>query len=119
MASVALLKAASAKAAKSYTASPTNSTLLSLSKVAAATFSVADTALTQKKVDVAALLAFFAGVFSFGIGILKVGKIMNLMGPAVISGFQTAAAITIALVQVRSPPQGFVRDCGLGAACSA
>jgi hypothetical protein len=82
-AAVALLKAAAAKAVKAYTASPTNSTLLAASKVAATTFSVADVALTQKKVDVASLLAFFAGVFSFGIGILKVGKVMNLMGPAV------------------------------------
>ena len=101
-AAVALLKTAAATAAKTYTKSPTNSTLLAASKAAAATFSLADMALTQKKVDVAALLAFFAGVFSFGIGILKVGKVMNLMGPAVISGFQTAAAITIALGQFKN-----------------
>ena len=101
-AAVALLKAAAAKAAKTYTASPTNSTLLAASKAAAATFTLADAALTTKKVDVAALLAFFAGVFSFGIGIVKVGKVMNLMGPAVISGFQTAAAITIALGQFKN-----------------
>jgi MFS superfamily sulfate permease-like transporter len=101
-AAVALLKTAAATAAKTYTKSPSNSTLLELSQAAAATFSLADVALTQKKVDVAALLAFFAGVFSFGIGILKVGKVMNLMGPAVISGFQTAAAITIALGQFKN-----------------
>ena len=101
-AAVALLKAAAAKAVKSYTAAPSNSTLLAASKAASATFAVADVALTQKKVDVAALLAFFAGVFSLGIGLLKVGKVMNLMGPAVISGFQTAAAITIALGQFKN-----------------
>ena len=82
-ASVALLKAAAAKAVKSYTASPTNSTLLAASKAATLTFTAADAALTHKKVDVASLLAFFAGVFSLGIGLLKIGKVMNLMGPAV------------------------------------
>ena len=91
---VAALKSAASKATKAYTASPTNSTLAASSKAASAAFTLADAALTDKKVEVAALLAFFTGLFSIGIGITKVGKVMNLMGPAVVSGFQTAAAVT-------------------------
>jgi MFS superfamily sulfate permease-like transporter len=44
-------------------------------------------------VDTASLLAFFVGIFSCAIGLLKLGCVFNLMGPAVISGFQTAAAV--------------------------
>ena len=110
-ASVALLKAAAAKAVKSYTASPTNSTLLAASKAATLTFTAADAALTHKKVDVASLLAFFAGVFSLGIGLLKIGKVMNLMGPAVGA---SGACVSLSRVAHAFARSFGVSDCGCG-----
>ena len=80
-AAVNALKLASSAAAKAYTASPTNSTLAAARTAAAASFTAADAMLTSQKIEVAALLAFWSGIFSFGIGILKIGKVMNLMGP--------------------------------------
>ncbi len=62
---VAELKTAASKAAKAFTASPGNSTLAASNLAATAAFAVADAALTEKKVEVAALLACFAGIFSF------------------------------------------------------
>jgi MFS superfamily sulfate permease-like transporter len=93
-AAVAKLKSAASAAAKEYAARPTNSTLAAAKSNADALFALSDAALTQKRVDIACLLACFVGIFAFAIGITKAGKIMNLMGPAVVSGFQTAAAVT-------------------------
>ena len=84
----------------------TNSTYLSYLKAvssnATAASNAANVALIQTQIQTASLLAFYVGIFSFGIGFLKLGFIMNLMGPAVISGFQSAAAITIGLGQLKN-----------------
>jgi MFS superfamily sulfate permease-like transporter len=83
-----------------------NSTQLSYLKAvssnATAASNAANVNLIQTQIQTASLLAFYVGVFSFGIGFMKLGFIMNLMGPAVISGFQSAAAITIGLGQMKN-----------------
>lgn len=56
----------------------------------------------SKRVEVALLLAFFTGVVQLLIGLLRFGNVMNLMSRPVISGFQTAAAITIAMSQMKN-----------------
>lgn len=90
---LARLKAAAGAAAATAAAQRSNLTLVALSARATSEFNTASVAHTQLQVDTAGLLAFFVGVFSLGIGLLKLGSILNLMGPAVISGFQSAAAI--------------------------
>ena len=46
-------------------------------------------------------VAFLAGCFYTGIGILRMGWLTSLLSHSVISGFMTGASITIALSQVR------------------
>ena len=109
-------------ATKAAAASKLNSTLAAADKAATTNYNAANVALIQTQIDTASLLAFFVvrcccavrgprvahachvaqGIFSFGIGFMRMGSVMNLMGPAVISGFQTAASITIALGQFKS-----------------
>ena len=101
-AAVAALKIAASAASKAAAASRLNTTLAAADLGATAAYNAANVALIQTQIDTASLLAFFVGIFSFGIGILRLGSIMNLMGPAVISGFQTAASITIALGQFKT-----------------
>lgn len=96
-AAVAVLKSAASSALKAYNAQPTNAALYILNKRANDAYNAGNSALIQQQVQVASLLAFFVGIFSFGIGFLKLGNVMNLMGAPVISGFQTAASITIAM----------------------
>jgi len=76
--------------------------LKAVSSNATAASNNANVQLIQTQIQTASLLAFYVGIFSFGIGFLKLGFIMNLMGPAVISGFQSAASITIALGQLKN-----------------
>ena len=47
------------------------------------------------------VLAFFTGVFSLLMGILRLGFVTNLLSHAVISGFTSAAAIIIGLTQAK------------------
>lgn len=51
--------------------------------------------LTRTTIQLSLLLACFTGIFQFGIGILRLGNVMNLMSRPVISGFQSGAAVTI------------------------
>lgn len=83
---VASLKSAASSATKAYAAQKTNPALAVLNVRATAAYNTANVELIQTQVEVASLLAFYVGIFSFGIGLLRLGKIMNLMGPAVISG---------------------------------
>jgi len=101
-AAVAALKVAASAASKAAAASRLNTTLAAADLGATAAYNAANVALIQTQIDTASLLAFFVGIFSCGIGMLRLGSIMNLMGPAVISGFQTAASITIALGQFKT-----------------
>ena len=101
-AAVAALKAAASSALKAYNAQPTNVALAVLNLRATAAYNAANVSLIQQQIQVASLLAFFVGIFSFGIGLLKLGDIMNLMGAPVISGFQSAAAITIGMGQLKN-----------------
>jgi sulfate permease, SulP family len=50
---------------------------------------------------VAALLAVLVGVVLLGLGLLRLGVLVNLLSHPVISGFTSAAAIVIALSQVK------------------
>ena len=99
---VSALKDAAAAAAKAASAQRSNATLAALSAQAGAAYNAGNVALIREQVDTANLLAFFVGLFSVAVGLLKLGSIMNLMGPAVCSGFQSAAAVTIALGQLKS-----------------
>ena len=99
---VAGLKAAASSASKAYAAQRTNPALAVLNVRATAAYNAANVELIQTQIDTASLLAFYVGIFSFGIGFLKLGNVMNLMGPAVISGFQSAASISIALGQFKN-----------------
>ena len=101
-AAVAALKIAASAAAKAAAASKLNTTLAAADVSATFAYNAANVALIQTQIDTASLLAFFVGIFSFGIGLLRLGSVMNLMGPAVISGFQTAASISIALGQFKT-----------------
>jgi MFS superfamily sulfate permease-like transporter len=101
-AAVAALKTAASAAAKAASAQRLNATLTAADFGATAAYNAANVALIQTQIDTASLLAFFVGVFSLGIGFLKLGSVMNLMGPSVISGFQTAASVTIALGQFKN-----------------
>ncbi len=92
------LKAAASRAAKAYAARRDDAVLASLSAQAMDAYNAASVELIQTQIDTATLLAFYVGIFSFFIGILKLGSIMNLMSPAVISGFQSAASIRCASV---------------------
>jgi len=99
---VAALKSAASSASKAYAAQKTNPALAVLNVRATAAYNAANVELIQTQIDTASLLAFYVGIFSFGIGFLKLGNVMNLMGPAVISGFQSAASVTIALGQFKN-----------------
>jgi hypothetical protein len=101
-AAVAALKTAASAAAKAASAQRLNATLTAADFGATAAYNAANVALIQTQIDTASLLAFFDGLFSLGIGFLKLGSVMNLMGPSVISGFQTAASVTIALGQFKN-----------------
>ena len=101
-AAVAALKTAASAATKAAAASRLNATLAAADVSATAAYNAANVALIQTQIDTASLLAFFVGIFSFGIGAFKLGSVMNLMGPAVISGFQTAASVSIALGQLKN-----------------
>jgi MFS superfamily sulfate permease-like transporter len=101
-AAVAALKTAASVAAKAASAQRLNATLTAADFGATAAYNAANVALIQTQIDTASLLAFFVGLFSLGIGFLKLGSVMNLMGPSVISGFQTAASVTIALGQFKN-----------------
>ena len=101
-AAVAALKIAASAAAKAASASKLNTTLAAADASATFAYNAASVALIQTQIDTSSLLAFFVGIFSVGIGLLRLGSVMNLMGPAVISGFQTAASISIALGQFKA-----------------
>ena len=91
-AAVAALKTAASASLKSFYAAQSNATLAKAYTTAQSSYVNADAALIQSQIATAGLLAFYVGIFSFGIGFLKLGSIMNFMGPPVISGFSTAAA---------------------------
>jgi MFS superfamily sulfate permease-like transporter len=102
VAKVAQLNSAMSSAVKAAKALPSSNALAILSVRATTAFNAADSARIQQQVQVASLLAFYVGIFSFGIGFLKLGNIMNLMSAPVISGFQSAAAITIGMGQLKN-----------------
>ncbi|MGF1472008.1 MAG: SulP family inorganic anion transporter [Rubrobacteraceae bacterium] len=52
-------------------------------------------------VALAALLALMVGGIQFGLGLLRVGFVVNFLSHAVISGFTSAAAIVIGLSQLK------------------
>ena len=89
---VAGLKSAASSAAKAYAAQKTNPALAVLSVRATAAYNEANVELIQTQIDTASLLAFYVGIFSFGIGFLKLGNVMNLMGPAVRNSTACVAA---------------------------
>lgn len=63
-----------------------------------------------KSPDFAVLLTFLYGVVEFGLGILNLGFLVQFISSSVISGFTTAAALSIASVQIKNifglPGQG-------------
>jgi len=56
---------------------------------------------TEAYIGFAILLAFFVGLFQFLLGVFRMGFITNLLSKPVISGFTSAAAIIIALNQLK------------------
>uniref|UniRef100_A0A336KGN5 CSON009900 protein n=1 Tax=Culicoides sonorensis TaxID=179676 RepID=A0A336KGN5_CULSO len=58
--------------------------------------------ITGKSPDFAVLLAFISGVMTLLFGILNLGFLVQFISSSVISGFTTAAAITIASGQIKS-----------------
>ena len=98
--SVALLKTAASSALKAFYAAQGNATLAAAYTSAQSAYVTADAALIQSQINTANLLAFYVGIFSFGIGFLKLGSIMNFMGPPIISGFSTAAASASQVLRV-------------------
>jgi sulfate permease, SulP family len=56
---------------------------------------------TGEFVALAALLALLSGVIQLGLGLLRVGFVVNFLSHAVISGFTSAAAIVIGLSQLK------------------
>ncbi|MCH8555511.1 MAG: solute carrier family 26 protein [Schleiferiaceae bacterium] len=56
---------------------------------------------TEQYLLYAITLAFIVGVIQFGMGILKLGFVVNFLSHPVISGFTSAAAIIIGLSQVK------------------
>lgn len=52
--------------------------------------------------SLAATLALLVGVLQLGLGLLRAGVVVNFLSHAVVSGFTAAAAITIAISQLRS-----------------
>ena len=99
---VSTTKSAASSALKAFNAQPTNAALSVLSIRATAAYNAAQVSLIRRQTDTASLLAFYVGIFSFGIGFLKLGNVMNLMSPPVISGFASAAAITIGMGQLKN-----------------
>lgn len=67
----------------------------------AAGVSVIATAGTEAYIGFAVLLAFFVGVFQLLTGIFRMGFLANLLSKPVISGFTSAAAVIIALNQLK------------------
>jgi SulP family sulfate permease len=55
---------------------------------------------TDEYVGLALLLALLVGIIQFGLGVLKLGTIVNFVSHPVILGFMNAAAIIIALSQL-------------------
>ena len=55
---------------------------------------------TVEYIELAALLAFFVGVIRLGFGILRLGRIANLLTDPLILGFTSGAAILIILSQL-------------------
>jgi hypothetical protein len=55
----------------------------------------------QDRLDIAMILALLAGIIQFLIGLLRLGFIVNLMSHPVLSGFTSAAAILIAMSQLK------------------
>lgn len=56
---------------------------------------------SDEQVKMAALLAFMVGVLLVLMGVLKLGKIVSLLTPTIISAFTSAAAIIIGINQVK------------------
>ena len=68
---VATLKSAASSASKAYAAQRTNPALAVLNVRATNAFNAATVSLIQTQIDTASLLAFYVGIFSFGIGFFK------------------------------------------------
>lgn len=58
--------------------------------------------ITGKSPDFAVLLAFISGIITLFLGLLNLGFLVQFISACVISGFTTAAAITIASGQIKS-----------------
>ena len=74
---VAALKSAASSATKAYAAQPTNPALAVLNVRATTAYNDANVQLIQTQIDTASLLAFYVGIFSFGIGFLKLGCVLR------------------------------------------
>lgn len=57
---------------------------------------------TGKSPDYAVLLAFLSGIITLVLGLLNLGFLVQFISTSVISGFTTAAAITIASGQIKA-----------------
>ena len=55
-----------------------------------------------EQVTLAALLAFMVGVVLILMGVLKLGRMVSLLTPTIISAFTSAAAIIIAINQLET-----------------
>ena len=99
---VAALKVAASAAKSALAKNTTNKALSAASTLATNVYNNASVELVHKQVEVGSLLAVIAGLFAVGIGGLRISSIMELMSSTVISGFSTAAAITIGLSQAKS-----------------
>ncbi|SHK48622.1 SulP family inorganic anion transporter [Thermocrinis minervae] len=55
---------------------------------------------SEKWIHLMALLAFLVGIIRLSIGLFRLGSIVDLISPAVITGFVSAGAIVIALSQL-------------------
>ena len=59
------------------------------------------TAGSERFVALAALLALMVGLLQLGLGLLRAGFVVNFVSGAVVSGFTSAAAVVIALSQLK------------------
>ncbi|PWJ43775.1 SulP family inorganic anion transporter [Sediminitomix flava] len=71
------------------------------SLLVAAGVSVLATEGTAAYISFAILLSFFMGLFQWGLGVVRMGFITNLLAKPVISGFTSAAALIIGLNQLK------------------
>ncbi|TAL69748.1 MAG: SulP family inorganic anion transporter [Bacteroidetes bacterium] len=71
-----------------------------VSLMTAATLEPIATAGTQGFIEYAIVLALVVGIFQLGLGILRLGLIVNFMSHPVVIGFTNAAAIIIATTQL-------------------